>query len=53
MAKNLFRVHGVDERGLEKRMPQILEDAENGLPGISRELFADTMQLSSESVCTR
>ena len=25
---------------LEKRMPQILEDAENGLPGISRELFA-------------
>ena len=25
---------------LERRMPEILEDAENGLPGISRELFA-------------
>jgi len=25
---------------LERRMPQILEDAENGLPGVSRELFA-------------
>ena len=25
---------------LERRLPEILEDAENGLPGISRELFA-------------
>ena len=27
-------------RHLEQRLPQILEDAENGLPGTSRELFA-------------
>ncbi len=27
-------------RHIEQRLPQILEDAENGLPGVSRELFA-------------
>jgi transposase len=27
-------------RHLEQRLPEILEDAENGLPGVSRELFA-------------
>lgn len=31
-------------RHLEQRLPEILEDAENGLPGVSRELFARLLE---------